>query len=547
MLLIPKTINDNTLGKTSLLKSCTTPSIKVIFILLIITAICTIAQPQQKSKTAEEWIELGDKDFRNRDYQQAISKYTSALEVERENKRAYLKRAETYQLLKKFKFALSDVDSLINIQSDHTQALSMKGQLALSLGLFDQSVSAFNSLLKLKPSDDTKEKLKKALLGKSLYSEIVKNPESSDIQEKFDLNSNENSKRCVQVITKLLSEEVGARESVDLIIERAHCSLRSKLLQLLMQDIKTIYAKDNTNVQATILYSKYLYLLGDIETAKNTIKTKCLRVDPENRNCKELFKLFKQAERLNEQANNDFNSGNHNSAIKHFKEYIELMENDAKSILPGVDMIDVKVKTCQSYGEAQDHTNADEGIKLCTSVIDSLGNSDNSEYKMACLISRAQLHVTLDDFDKAKADANQVRESEHANKHQQKLQQILGRIQQQERINSQRDHYKALGFDRKNKDQVTLSDIKKAYRKLVKIYHPDKHKTQADKDKAAKKYKEITEAYEVLSDDSKRQRYDAGENDFQHGDQGGHHGGFQHGNPFGSFFQEGGGFRFHFG
>lgn len=514
----------------------------------------TPTPPQQK--TAEEWIELGDGDFRKRDYQQAISKYTNALEVERENKRAFLKRAETYQLLKKYKFALSDTDSLIKIQSDHTQALLMKGQLALSLGLFDQSVSAFSTLYQLKQNDDIKEKLRKATLGKTLYNEIVKNENSNDIEEKLGLNtastSSDTSKKCVQIITKLLSEEVGARESVDLLVERAHCSLRSKLFPILMQDIKSIYAKDNTNVDATILYSKYLYLLGDIETAKNTIKNKCLRSDPENRICKELFKLFKQAERLNEYANNEFNNGNHHAAVKHFTEYIDLMEKDAKSILPGIDLIDTKVKLCQSYADAQDHTIADDGVKFCTSVIDSLGGSDNSEYKMACLVNRAQLHVTLEDFDKAKYDANTVRESEHGNKHHQKLQQILGRIQQQERINSQRDHYKALGFDRKKKHEVTLSDIKKAYRKFVKLYHPDKHKTPEEKEKAGKKYKEITEAYEVLSDDSKRQRYDAGENDFQHGDQGG---GGHHGHPFSSFFQEGGGFpggggggfRFHFG
>ena len=63
-----------------------------------------------------------------------------------------------------------------------------------------------------------------------------------------------------------------------------------------------------------------------------------------------------------------------------------------------------------------------------------------------------------------------------------------------------KDYYKILGVSRDAK----LDDIKKAYRKLAKQYHPDVSK---EKD-AEEKYKEINEAYEVLKDPEKRQKYD---------------------------------------
>lgn len=63
-----------------------------------------------------------------------------------------------------------------------------------------------------------------------------------------------------------------------------------------------------------------------------------------------------------------------------------------------------------------------------------------------------------------------------------------------------RDYYEILGIDKK----ASASDIKKAYRKLVKKYHPDVNKEQG----AEEKFKEIQEAYEVLSNDSKREAYD---------------------------------------
>ncbi len=64
-----------------------------------------------------------------------------------------------------------------------------------------------------------------------------------------------------------------------------------------------------------------------------------------------------------------------------------------------------------------------------------------------------------------------------------------------------KDYYKILGVDRK----AGTDDIRKAYRKLAMQYHPDKN--PGDK-KSEEKFKEINEAYQVLSDDQKRARYD---------------------------------------
>ncbi len=62
-----------------------------------------------------------------------------------------------------------------------------------------------------------------------------------------------------------------------------------------------------------------------------------------------------------------------------------------------------------------------------------------------------------------------------------------------------KDYYNVLGVDRK----ATPDDIKKAFRKLAHKFHPDKGGTDEQK------FKEITEAYSVLSDDKKRREYDA--------------------------------------
>ena len=64
-----------------------------------------------------------------------------------------------------------------------------------------------------------------------------------------------------------------------------------------------------------------------------------------------------------------------------------------------------------------------------------------------------------------------------------------------------KDYYETLGVDK----GASAAEIKSAYRKLAKKYHPDLNKDDAS---AAQKFKEINEAYQVLSDDQKRQQYD---------------------------------------
>src|SRR2546429_9482209 len=64
-----------------------------------------------------------------------------------------------------------------------------------------------------------------------------------------------------------------------------------------------------------------------------------------------------------------------------------------------------------------------------------------------------------------------------------------------------RDYYEVLGVGR----SATSEELKRAYRKLALQYHPDRNNGDPQ---AEARFKEINEAYEVLSDQSKRQRYD---------------------------------------
>jgi molecular chaperone DnaJ len=89
---------------------------------------------------------------------------------------------------------------------------------------------------------------------------------------------------------------------------------------------------------------------------------------------------------------------------------------------------------------------------------------------------------------------------------------------------SKRDYYEVLGVDKGADDK----QIKKAYKRLAMKHHPDRNAD--NKESAEEKFKEIQEAYAILSDSQKRSTYDQ----FGHDAVNGNAGGFGGGNPFGS-------------
>ena len=155
-------------------------------------------------------------------------------------------------------------------------------------------------------------------------------------------------------------------------------------------------------------------------------------------------------------------------------------------------------------------------------------------------LSKAQRHMDAENFDAAIASLNTVKE--HHPEYE-PFNRLMQNAQMELKRSKTKDYYKVLGVPR-DADEL---QIKSAYRKMVKIHHPDKaHKLGISKEDAEKKMATVNEAYEVLSDPELKARFDQGDDPNDHESQRGNP--FQ-GSPFGGSpfgHHHGGGQQFNF-
>jgi DnaJ family protein C protein 7 len=127
-----------------------------------------------------------------------------------------------------------------------------------------------------------------------------------------------------------------------------------------------------------------------------------------------------------------------------------------------------------------------------------------NENYMKAYIRRGQIYMGLKLFEEARFDFQKVKESEPGNK---EVINLLENAKKEEKKAKKRDYYKILDL----KPDANENDIRKAYKKLALKWHPDRNnESDETKQMAEKKFRDISDAYSVLSDAKKKQMYDSG-------------------------------------
>ncbi|KAM6985555.1 dnaJ homolog subfamily C [Aplochiton taeniatus] len=459
--------------------------------------------------SVENHLEMGKKLLAAGQLADALSHFHAAVDGDHKNYMAYYRRATVYLAMGKSKSALPDLSKVIELKPDFTSARLQRGNLLLKQGKLDEAESDFKKVLKSSSSD--KEQ-------KEAYSQLAKADEVQRLvaqaRDHYQQQDYTTAAAQLDTIVETCMWDVSSREL------RAECFIKMGEMGKAISDLKAASKLKSDNTQAFYKLSVIYYSLGDHEMSLNEVR-ECLKLDPDHKQC---YSQYKQVKKLNKQ----IQSAEELIQEERYAEAVSKYETVMKTE-PNVHQYSLLAKERMCHCLAQDQQTS-RALSVCSEVIQSDPENVNA------LKGRAEAYIQDEQYEEA------VKDYETAGQHSENDRQVKEGLERAQRLLKQsqkRDYYKILGVKR----TAQKKEIIKAYRKLAQQWHPDNFQEEEDKKKAEKKFIDIAQAKEVLTDPEMRTKFDHGEDPLDpetqqggghHFHQGGFHGGSQGFNPFGS-------------
>lgn len=452
-------------------------------------------------------LEYGREFLAKGQLQDALSHYHAAVEGDPSNYLTYYKRGTVYLALGKAKFALLDLDKVLELKADFTPAKLQRGNILLKQAHFDEAEYDFHDVLALEPNNrDALNALDR------LY------PAREDMKSIDIFVYNGDHVAAVQQITRLI--EICPWSSY-LRERRAESQVALGDYMSAISDIRSTTKLLSDNTEGFFKLSTWLYRLGDVDEALKEIR-ECLKLDPDHKQCFPFYKKIRKIKKLLQDTETALEGKDYDACIDLAHRVLTQEPNEPKVQFTAHHYL------CRCYTETSETTQA---INNCQKAL-------NIRREPSVLCDSAEAYLAAEMFDDAIRDFKDALEIDS---NFQRAKQGLQKAQQRQKLSESRDYYKILGVPR----TANKRDIIKAYRKAAQKWHPDNFQEGDEKKRAQKKFIDIAAAKEVLTDDEKRAKFDQGEDPLDP-ESGRHQQGF---NPFqefhhfhGSPFQ----FKFHF-
>jgi DnaJ family protein C protein 7 len=252
------------------------------------------------------------------------------------------------------------------------------------------------------------------------------------------------------------------------------------------QNVAMSLLRDNSqDPEALVLRGRALYAQGENDKAIQHFR-KALECDPDFRDAVKYLRIVQKLNRLKEDGNNDYKAGRWQSAVDKYTEALEvdpLNKGTNSKILQNRALCLIKLK---------DYTGA---IADCERALQLEPSYTKARKTKATALGASG------NWEEAVKVLKAIQESDPSD---QNIAKEVRKAELELKKSKRKDYYKILGIDK----DANENDIKKAYRKLAIVHHPDKN---PDDEGAAERFKDIGEAYETLSDPQKRARYDSGD------------------------------------
>lgn len=225
---------------------------------------------------------------------------------------------------------------------------------------------------------------------------------------------------------------------------------------------------------AMLIRARAFYASGETEQALKLLKM-CLGLDPDMKQAIKLLRIVQKLSRTKEEGNVAFKAKDYRRAVDLWGQALEVDPTNK----------DMNSKILQNRAQAYINLKEyDSAVKDCTEALRL-----DPDYLKALKV-RAKAYGAAENWEEAVRDYKSVAEKNPGEKG---IQEDVRKAEFELKKAQRKDYYKILGIGKDASDH----EIKKAYRKLAIVYHPDKNQNSESSDE---KFKEIGEAYETLID-----------------------------------------------
>lgn len=431
---------------------------------------------QSSKESAKLKKEEGNKFYSAKKYERAIQLYGEAIELD-PTQAAYLgNRAAAYLMVRKYTAALSDCDKAIEINPDFLKGYIRASKACVNLGMLTEAQEYLS-----KPKVQDKKGQQMIQNEMKYVAEVMQ--KLSDGEKHLEQNE---FKRAARVIERLMVDHMTASDQVKYLCGEAY--IGCKRFQPALRLANDLYKINSKNEEYIVLRGKAFYYTGNIPLGMEHFK-QVLRNDPDHKGARKIYQTVKKLKKKKEEGNEYFKSGQNKKAYESYSE--------ALKIDPLNDAFNAKLYCNRAAAQMK--------LNMWQTAFNDCGNALvlEPDYKKA-FSRRAQCAMELERYKDAKRDYEKILEIDRGNK---EAQEGLRSAKLEIKKAGRKNYYKILGVNKRAGEK----EIKKAYRKLALKWHPDKNEEDTEA-----KFKDINEAYSVLSDPKKRNDYDTGK-DLQQG------------------------------
>ncbi|KAI8083259.1 uncharacterized protein B0P05DRAFT_536717 [Gilbertella persicaria] len=453
----------------------------------------------------EEIKNLANEQYKQGHYDEAVKLYTQAIDASPKTSTYYNNRAAALVMQKKYKDAANDCRRVLELDPQNVKAYLRAGKCHLNLGNLEEAGRQLKMASEIDPNSTQRD--------------------YNNLQHVYNYMN--------QVNTFMANNQWGlARNSLDRAIAfvdadvlplkwrvlQAECALGEKNYSEASRIVNSLVRLDSQNPDALYLRARVFYGQGDNQKTVAHCQ-EALRCDPDFAKARALLKTARSIEKQKEVGNNAFKSGQLDEA---YEAYTAALEIDSSNNHMNARLYSNRAAVLQKQKKFEEALlDCDKAIQL-----------DEEFYK--AYSRRAGCYMETEQYEEAVRDYRKLTEVDAGNREYHNL---LRKAELELKKSQRKDYYKILGLTK----SASESEIKKAYRKLALQYHPDKN---AGDVKAEARFKEVGEAYAILSDSEKKARYDSGvdlEGGMSGGFPGGGMGGVDVNDIFAQMFGGGGG------